>query len=143
MFGKLLFCVAALTSAALAQDISIALPAQGTNITAGSNFVVQVERATSSNSVQEISLVIAGMQCLDGCPGTGNGIGHAILYSGTFDPESTNGEGKSYQNFTVTAPNFFQGTMQLNVARFYLEGLYNIAELELADTTVTLTGATG
>ncbi|KAG6371982.1 hypothetical protein JVT61DRAFT_9000 [Boletus reticuloceps] len=141
MFGKLLFCVAALASAALAQDISIALPAQGTNIAAGSNFVVQVERATSSNSVEEISLVIAGLQCLGGC--SGYGIGHTILYSGTFDPESTNGEGKSYQNFTVTAPNFFQGTMQLNVARFYLEGMTNFAELELADTTVTLTGGSG
>ena len=53
MFGKLL-CAAALVGAALAQNIDIAFPPAGTQVTAGSAITVQLERPVRTTHLRAV-----------------------------------------------------------------------------------------
>ncbi|KAI9568439.1 hypothetical protein HD554DRAFT_723442 [Boletus coccyginus] len=143
MFGKLI-CVAALTSAVLAQGINFTVPAAGSTVTAGSAITVEVERPGPSTAIEVVAVAIGASEsaCAGGCINGGLG---AILYTGIFDPKSTNSEGNAFQNITVTAPNWFNGLAELNIAFFCLLGAtIHTPELQFTNTTkFTIIGATG
>ena len=137
MIGKLL-CAAAFASAAFAQTISIALPVEGTKVVAGSAMVVQLERSVrvgvyfpqrcpnrsaprQTPASEDIAIAIGAANCIAGC--FDDGLGNDLLYTGLFNPQSKNSAGNLYENITITLPNYFDGTMQLNVAHFYLQGV--------------------
>ncbi|KAF8552439.1 hypothetical protein OG21DRAFT_120113 [Imleria badia] len=118
MFGKLL-CFAALVSATLAQ-VNIALPFEGSNVTASAAFTIQLEIPKSTTNT-EVAVAIGAIDHSAG-PYPGDSLGYDVLYSGPFNPQSTNGADSEslYENITVTAPSYFQGKMLLSVAHFYI-----------------------
>ena len=160
MLGKLL-CTAALVSAALAQNIDIAIPVEGTKVTAGSVITVQLERPvratsqsclfllpppplnidtqTPSTDIEEVSVVIGFSPCPAGCINEGLGT---ILYNGTFDPESANSAGNAFQDFSVTVPSWFNGPAQLRVAHYYLQGVRITLSFTLGTDADTLCKST-
>ena len=72
--------------------------------------------------IKEVSLVIAALACPGPCSQDVTYLG-AILYTGSFSPESTNNAGYQYENITVPAPNWFDGDGAINVAHFYVLGV--------------------
>ena len=78
-------------------------------------------QASTTGQVTEVAIAIGASACFAGC--RNDGLGFDVLYSGVFNPQSTDNAGDEYQNITVTAPNYFDGEMLLSVAHFYLQGV--------------------
>ncbi|GJE93122.1 hypothetical protein PsYK624_092810 [Phanerochaete sordida] len=108
---KFFAAVAALATAAFAQNITIASPSSGTSVHAGEQLLVDVAKPNSQTSSQEIVLLLSLVHCAtEGCADTFDpsaGAVGQILYQGAYSPQyhsEAEVYGAPYQNFTVTMP---------------------------------------
>ncbi|KAG6832763.1 hypothetical protein H0H87_000416 [Tephrocybe sp. NHM501043] len=118
----------ALTAVVKAQRSFISSPSEGTDVTRGSQIVVQVVRPNSIQGSIEVGMVIG----LQSCPVTNpypcappqQQVG-SVLFSGQFNPVLHEQPGRPYENFTVMIPDtdYFSGRAQLSVDRFHLIGV--------------------
>ncbi|KAJ3715160.1 hypothetical protein FB446DRAFT_317801 [Lentinula raphanica] len=135
--------VAAATSV-LAQSANIGAPADMTQVAAGSDFTVMVDRPDSLTGSTEVAVVIGLLSCASSpCPGPSAELG-TVLYNGPFDPQFTTEPGTTtlppHENFTLTVPsNFAKGNAQLGVAHVYLLGASVSPEMETFNTTIVVT----
>ncbi|KAF9465598.1 hypothetical protein BDZ94DRAFT_1214424 [Collybia nuda] len=126
-----------------AQRSFIWSPSEGTTVTRGHQFVVQVVRPNSIQGSTEVGIVIG----LQSCPVTNpypcappNEQVGSILYNGKYNPQLHEMPGRPYQNFTVTVPDvdYFAGRAQLSVSRFHLIGAGPSPTLELNNVTLNV-----
>ncbi|KAH9949818.1 hypothetical protein B0H21DRAFT_726143 [Amylocystis lapponica] len=148
MMMKSLVALACLAASTFAQNIAIGAPAEFTNITAGSNITVQVNKPVAQQASTDVAIVIA----LDTCVGHPNDecasydvtqVLGPILYKGPFSPEEHNVEGQPwnppYQNFTVTVPSTMRsGQASLTVSHFVLIGAGPEPWLEVKNMTMNV-----
>ncbi|KIJ59728.1 hypothetical protein HYDPIDRAFT_100131 [Hydnomerulius pinastri MD-312] len=133
-----LFCAAALASSTLAQSITIALPTEGSTVTAGSNIIVQIDKPMSLTGSEEVAVVIGIEPCNNGvCNPPSDGLGD-ILYNGPYNPQVIQGAWNPYENFTVTVPSWYSGLAQIDVAHVYLLGAGLAPYLETESTTINI-----
>ncbi|KAJ7149667.1 hypothetical protein C8R46DRAFT_964200 [Mycena filopes] len=116
----LLASLAAVTTA-YAQGVVITAPSAGSNVHAGANITVEIDRPNSLTPSTEVSVAIGLMACGSGiCPPPADVMG-TILFQGPYTPQLVGGH--LTQNFTVAIPSSFSiGPAQLNVAHFALVG---------------------
>ncbi|KAF9065038.1 hypothetical protein BDP27DRAFT_1425213 [Rhodocollybia butyracea] len=141
-FTSLISLLAVATTSVLAQSAKTGAPPNATEVAAGSNFTMMVERPDTSIGSREISLVIGLASCAN-CPGPSKELG-TTLYNGGFDPKFTSKPGTTtlppHQNFTLTVPSTFpQGPAQLGVAHFALVGASTQPFFETFSTTLIIT----
>ncbi|KAJ4490117.1 hypothetical protein J3R30DRAFT_3277245 [Lentinula aciculospora] len=128
----------------IAQSANIGAPEDMSQVAAGSNFTVTIDRPDSLTGSTEVALVIALLSCASNpCPGPSEELG-TVLYNGPFDPEFTTEPGTTslppHENFTLTVPSAFsKGNAQLGVAHFYLLGASVAPILETFNTTIVIT----
>ncbi|KAF8552435.1 hypothetical protein OG21DRAFT_1486191 [Imleria badia] len=133
-------CATALAGAVVAQSIFIAQPAANTNVTAGSDIIVQLDKPMVLTGSEDIAVVIGIFPCTyaaSACPDVTDVLGD-ILYSGPYTASLIPGAWNPYENFTVTIPSWYSGRVQLGVAHFYLLGAGFSAELQFANTTLNV-----
>ncbi|KAK7062530.1 hypothetical protein VNI00_000018 [Paramarasmius palmivorus] len=121
--------VAFFLSSVVAQKANIAIPTMGSDVSAGSNVVIEVDRPNFQSSAVEVAIVLAIQSCSSSetaCRDPEDGFGPAtILYSGPYNPQYASPPGRlpPHQNFTVQIPEkIAKGTAQLNLAHFNLVG---------------------
>ncbi|KAJ4490118.1 hypothetical protein J3R30DRAFT_3693648 [Lentinula aciculospora] len=145
-FSSLFSLLAIATTSVIAQSANIGAPADMTQIAAGSDFTVMIDRPDSLTSSTEVALVIALLNCPSGsssCLGPSANLG-TVLYTGPFDPQFTTEPGTTnlppHENFTLTVPSTFaKGNAQLGVVHVYLLGLALTHILETLNTTIVVT----
>ncbi|KAG1809730.1 hypothetical protein EV424DRAFT_1349928 [Suillus variegatus] len=130
---KAIFVTILMVVSICAQDAFINLPAPGSDITAGTNFTVQIGLPSMmSNHLhyqndltgsEEISIVIGIQSCPTGdCLPISEGMG-TVLYEGPFNPQYGLGADDPYEDFSVQVPaSFATGQAQLGLAHFTLIG---------------------
>ncbi|GJE93145.1 hypothetical protein PsYK624_093040 [Phanerochaete sordida] len=106
---KFFAVIAALATAAFAQNITIISPSSGTSVHAGEQLTVAVAKPNSQTTSQEIVLLISVVQCAtEGCADTFDASAGAvgqILYNGPYDPQYLAAAVDApYENFPVTMP---------------------------------------
>ncbi|KZV75193.1 hypothetical protein PENSPDRAFT_572074 [Peniophora sp. CONT] len=115
-----------LAASTLAQSISIADPADGATLTAGSPMNVELDFPNSLTGVKHVSVVISFLSCgVQPCDMGADQILGNVLYSGNYTPAYTTDDAAKppNQNFTLTIPSEAStGAGLLNVAHFYLVG---------------------
>ncbi|KAI8970727.1 hypothetical protein BD414DRAFT_510689 [Trametes punicea] len=134
-----------LASLAVGQKASILSPAPESRFLPGDSFVVDVDRAASTSTVQEVSVAIGLLSCAEMSPtgscdviDTSQGIG-TVLYSGPYSPVQRTGGTDLSQNFTVTVPSDFPaGAAALSVAHFSLIGAWAWPTLEVLNETIII-----
>ncbi|KAL0568334.1 hypothetical protein V5O48_013656 [Marasmius crinis-equi] len=126
-FGSVLFAVLAATSAA-AQKANIAQPTSSSDVQAGSDINVEVDRPNFQSSANEVSIVLGLVSCPDSsqpcrAPQEGGGIGK-ILYQGPYNPQFGGYFAlPPHQNFTLNIPTDTpKGNAQLSLTQFSLVG---------------------
>ncbi|KAJ8083626.1 hypothetical protein PM082_009501 [Marasmius tenuissimus] len=122
-----LFTVAAVSVAsAIAQKAHIALPTNGSDVQAGQDLLIKVDRPNFLSSAVEVAIVLGLTSCNPTCRPPQDGIGPgSILYKGPFDPKYKDGFPmlQPHENFTVNVPNTTpKGTAQLSLIQFDLIG---------------------
>ncbi|KAG1841832.1 hypothetical protein F4604DRAFT_1939182 [Suillus subluteus] len=119
-----------------AQGAFINLPTPGSDITAGTNFTVQIGRPDTITGSEEISIVIAIQSCPTGnCLPVSEDMG-TVLYAGPFNPQFGSGAEDPYEDFSVQVPaSFTTGQAQLGLAHFTLVGELFWPYLQLANET--------
>ncbi|KAJ3812776.1 hypothetical protein EV368DRAFT_81911 [Lentinula lateritia] len=144
-FFSVLFSLLAITSTSvLAQSANIGAPVDMTEVSAGSNFTVMIDRPDTLTGSTEVALVIALLSCAsNSCPGPSEELG-TVLYDGSFDPQFTTEPGTGslppHENFTLTIPSTFtKGQAQLGVAHFFLLGASVAPVLETFNSTIVIT----
>ncbi|KAJ4485778.1 hypothetical protein J3R30DRAFT_1407151 [Lentinula aciculospora] len=129
----------ALVSAVVAQSAQIGAPQEGSSVAAGSNFTMMIEKPNSLSGSQDIAIVV-GL-----APGdVDSGLGE-ILYQGPFNPQYATPPGTlpPHQNYSLQIPaSFAAGKATLGVAHFSLIGAATLPNLEIFNTTLTITNAT-
>ncbi|KIJ18691.1 hypothetical protein PAXINDRAFT_167254 [Paxillus involutus ATCC 200175] len=133
--------VALFVSAALAQGITIVLPAAGSTVTPGSSITVQIGTDIFIENLETIGIAIGLQSCPSGsgCGTADQGIG-TILYTGLFDPVPGPEYNGLYQDFTVTIPSSSPaGQANLAVADFFLVGLSQVPSMAFANASLTIT----
>ncbi|THH26700.1 hypothetical protein EUX98_g7494 [Antrodiella citrinella] len=152
MFMKSIFALAAFATAVYAQSVTIAAPVEGTSVTAGQNFTVDIARPNTLSPSQEVAVVIGLVSCSE-APFNGNcasfdvsQIFGTILYNGPYTPTLHNGPSPDfidfYQNFTLTVPSWFTpGSASLNVAHVSLIGAGPFPDLEVKNITLNVVAA--
>ncbi|KAL3440652.1 hypothetical protein BJX65DRAFT_314602 [Aspergillus insuetus] len=129
----------ALAVTAVAQNVFITAPAEGTEIAAGSDLVVQVIQPGTQSSHVNIGLAIGLQPCPpeEFCYPVSSVLGYA-LYAGAFDPVY-NPIGSPYQNFTVTIPErTIKGPAMLGVAHAGLVGVMGSPNLQATSVQVMI-----
>ncbi|KAF4563242.1 hypothetical protein EYR36_003681 [Pleurotus pulmonarius] len=117
-----------LLSVSLAQSIVIGFPKTGANITAGSNFIVEVDRPNSLTGSTEVGIAINIQPCAarGECIFSEDLLGFT-LYAGSYNPQFHTNVSFSlppHQNFTVALPSSFaKGTALLSVTHLSLVGV--------------------
>jgi len=152
MMMKSIFALAAFAVSAFAQGATIAFPPDGTTVTAGQNFTIDIARGLTLTPSQEVSVAIGLLSCssfgFDGNCSTVDvsEIFGDILYAGPYTPTLHTGPSPIfidfYQNFTLTVPaNFTVGQASLNVAHFSLIGAGPFPNLEVKNITLNVVAA--
>ncbi|KAH7929623.1 hypothetical protein BV22DRAFT_1056483 [Leucogyrophana mollusca] len=132
----LLFCIFA--TGTFAQSISIALPQEGANVTAGSDIIIQLDKPMSLTGSEEVAVVIGIESCPSGaCAPPSEELGD-ILYNGPYNPQVVEGAWNPYENFTVQIPSTLSGKAQIGVAHLYLLGAGLGPILQTLNTTVNV-----
>ncbi|KIJ18690.1 hypothetical protein PAXINDRAFT_167253 [Paxillus involutus ATCC 200175] len=134
--------VALFVSAALAQGITIVLPAAGSTVTPGSSITVQVGTNIFVENLERIAIAIGLQSCpsgsTSGCSTADQGIG-TILYTGLFDPVLGPEYTGPYQDFTVTIPaSTPAGQANLAVANFFLVGASQLPSMNFANASLII-----
>ncbi|KAF8219087.1 hypothetical protein L208DRAFT_1373683 [Tricholoma matsutake] len=110
-----------LITTAVAQNVVIGSPANGTSVTAGCNLTVEIDRPRTLSGSIDVSVVIGLQSCPTFPCAPPDGILGNILFYGPYTP-NLNGSPPS-QNFTVTIPaQMPKGRAQLGVAHLALIG---------------------
>ncbi|KAL0568446.1 hypothetical protein V5O48_013534 [Marasmius crinis-equi] len=125
-FGSALLAALAATSVA-AQKANIAVPTNGTDVQAGSNITIEVDRPNFQSSAQEVAIVLGLTSCADAskpCVGPQDGGIGKILYQGPFDPQYGDYYAlPPHQNFTLSIPaDTAKGSALLSLTQFTLIG---------------------
>ncbi|KAL0565512.1 hypothetical protein V5O48_016509 [Marasmius crinis-equi] len=141
IFGSVLLAAVAVA----AQKANIAVPINGTDVQAGSNITIEVDRPNFLSSANEVAIVLGLVSCSDNstcrAPQEGGGI-NEILYQGPFNPQYGGYYAlPPHQNFTVTVPaDFANGTAQLSLTQFTLIGasltptlFYDVVHVNVVD----------
>ncbi|KAJ3855997.1 hypothetical protein EV368DRAFT_33429 [Lentinula lateritia] len=133
------YAAVALTHIALAQNVFIGHPANGSTISAGSNLTVRIDRPDTLSSSTEVALVMGMWPCNDlPCPGPSNIIG-TILYNGPYKPQFSLNSLPPHENFTVSIPEgFVKGVTQFGVAHIALIGAGQAPFLETLNATLVI-----
>ncbi|KAJ3736607.1 hypothetical protein DFJ43DRAFT_1149683 [Lentinula guzmanii] len=143
-FFSALFSLAIATTSVVSQSANLGAPADMTQVAAGSDFTVMVDRPDTLTGSIEVAVVIALLSCASNpCPGPSAELG-TVLYNGPFNPQFTTEPGTTnlppHENFTLTVPSSFtKGNAQLGVAHVYLLGASVSPELETFNTTIVVT----
>ncbi|KAG2065788.1 hypothetical protein BDR04DRAFT_1121608 [Suillus decipiens] len=134
---KALVATTLMAVSACAQNAYINLPAPGSDITAGTNFTVQIGLPNNLTGSKEIAIVIAIQSCPTGdCLSIDWDMG-TILYAGPFNPQYGSGADDPYEDFSVQVPaSFATGQAQLGLAHFNLIGELYWPSLQLVNETV-------
>ncbi|KAL4760986.1 uncharacterized protein BDW70DRAFT_53864 [Aspergillus foveolatus] len=134
-----IFALLTFAATALAQTAGLKLPG-GTNLTAGSNVVVQVTRPNSLTGSTELAVAIGLQSCpKDHCVPADEMLGTAQLYHGDFNPQYHESYLPPYENFTVTIPaSTPKGKAVVAVAHAALVGASNVPLFEVLNSTVTI-----
>ncbi|KAJ8696955.1 hypothetical protein PTI98_006774 [Pleurotus ostreatus] len=117
-----------LLSVSLAQSIMIGFPKPSANITAGSNFTVEVDRPNSLTGSTEVGIAINIQPCAarGECIPPEDLLGFT-LYAGSYNPQFHTNVSfglPPHQNFTVALPSSFaKGTALLSVTHLSLVGV--------------------
>ncbi|KAN0076708.1 hypothetical protein V8E55_010563 [Tylopilus felleus] len=128
MFKKLFFAVA-FASAVLAQDFTVAVPVN--KVQTGKSMTVLLQSTASAS--QDFGFAIGVSTCLGGCPKATSGLGN-IIYTGSLFESG---------NITLDAPNWFNGEGVVNAAHFYISQDGNTAVVDIASTTIEVSGSSG
>ncbi|TFK52126.1 hypothetical protein OE88DRAFT_1627754 [Heliocybe sulcata] len=144
---KFLLVAVSLIGSALAQNIHIGAPANGSSIQVGKQFTVEVDRPNSLTGTQEVAIVIGLNACYSStdCVPASEAIG-SVLYSGPYDPQYTSDAGTTtkppHQNFTVTVPDYIQtGRAILSVSHLSLVGAGPWPMFEVVNSSVVITSS--
>ncbi|KDQ50551.1 hypothetical protein JAAARDRAFT_42009 [Jaapia argillacea MUCL 33604] len=139
MFMKSFLVAATLAVAALAQTISIASPADGATVSAGSTITVEVDKPNSLSSSQEVVLLISMLPCEpESCIDPASALG-TVLYSGRYNPQysSPPDQKPPHQVFDLEVPAWFRtGKATLSVTHLALIGAGPAPILEYKTVTV-------
>ncbi|KAI0772276.1 hypothetical protein BC629DRAFT_1595481 [Irpex lacteus] len=133
-----------------AQNAHVALPAQGSDVTRGTNITVQVTKPNSLTGSTSVGVALG----LRSCPSSSSNATSSspscqefsssdifgyVLYSGAFNPAYHEPSLPPYENFTVYVPaGFGQGDAVLSVAHLVLVGAGPEAILDVSNTTVNV-----
>ncbi|KAF9255294.1 hypothetical protein L218DRAFT_912490 [Marasmius fiardii PR-910] len=124
-YASALLAVLAATSAA-AQRASVGFPKNGSDVTAGQDLLIEVDRPNFQSSALEVAIVLGLASCASypcSAPSDG-GIGR-ILYYGPFNPQYKLDYPRlpPHQNYTVNIPsNIGKGIAQISLTQFDLIG---------------------
>ncbi|KAL2842898.1 hypothetical protein BJY01DRAFT_199413 [Aspergillus pseudoustus] len=134
------FAFLSLAATALAQSVSVSLPAaQSNQIQAGSDLVVQVIRPNSLTGSEEIGVAIGIRNCPTLPCAPAESVLGTVLYNGPYDPEYHEVGNQPYENFTVTVPETLQtGRAIIGVAHATLIGAGPWPFLEVVNVTATV-----
>ncbi|KAJ4491512.1 hypothetical protein C8J55DRAFT_282245 [Lentinula edodes] len=136
-----IYAAFALTHMALAQNVFIGQPADGSTISAGSNLTVRIDRPDTLSGSTEVALVMGIWPCNNfPCPGPSNIIG-TILYNGPYKPQFSvpSNSLPPHENFTVSIPEgFVKGVTQFGVAHVALIGAGQAPFLETLNATLVI-----
>ncbi|EIM88464.1 uncharacterized protein STEHIDRAFT_167748 [Stereum hirsutum FP-91666 SS1] len=130
---------------ALAQGISVAIPAEGDTLMAGQSTDVELDFPNSLTGVEHVSVVISYVACsVTPCSNNASITMGSTLYAGNYTPIIGGDPAKPpNQNISVTLPSGMAGGQTLlNVAHFYLLGASATPILEYANVTVNLDNST-
>ncbi|KAF7428750.1 hypothetical protein PC9H_007982 [Pleurotus ostreatus] len=132
-----------LLSVSLAQSIMIGFPKPSANITAGSNFTVEVDRPNSLTGSTEVGIAINIQPCAarGECIPPEDLLGFT-LYAGSYNPQFHTNVSfglPPHQNFTVALPSSFaKGTALLSVTHLSLVGAGPFPLFEIRNATVNI-----
>ncbi|KAL5334195.1 hypothetical protein BJX70DRAFT_402794 [Aspergillus crustosus] len=129
----------ALATIAIAQNVIITAPTEGTEVAAGSDLVVQVIQPGSQSSYSNIGLAIGLQPCPpeEFCYPASSVLGWT-LYAGAFDP-IYNPIGSPWQNFTVTIPDrSYKGPAMLGVAHAALVGVMGNPSIQATSVQIEI-----
>ncbi|KAG7086995.1 hypothetical protein E1B28_012973 [Marasmius oreades] len=124
-FNSTLIAVAVATAVA-AQRANIGFPTNGTDVIAGKDLLIEVDRPNFLSSAVEVAIVLGLTSCASypcGAPSE-RGVGR-ILYSGPFNPQYKLDYPRlpPHQNFTVSIPgDLAKGMAQISLTQFDLVG---------------------
>ncbi|KAH8689363.1 hypothetical protein BGW36DRAFT_433367 [Talaromyces proteolyticus] len=135
---NLLCCLGLFATTTLSQSVQIGLPKLGTQVAAGSDQTIQIQRPDTLTGSNEIAIVIGISPCRDGkCTSPADSMG-TILYKGGYDPEFHNGVQPPYQNFTVEVPKDISGLALIGVTHLSLVGASAYPLIQFLNQTVTV-----
>ncbi|KAH7929596.1 hypothetical protein BV22DRAFT_974682, partial [Leucogyrophana mollusca] len=136
-----------LSGAALAQNVYIAAPPDGTTVSPGSDVVIDIQRPNSLSASEEVAVVIAIQSCATGpCTPPSESLG-MILYNGRYNPQVPSqpsgpnaGFQQPSQNFTVQIPSSMRnGSALLTVTHLALIGAGPAPWMEYKNVSLTVT----
>ncbi|KAH7920762.1 hypothetical protein BV22DRAFT_1132822 [Leucogyrophana mollusca] len=134
--------VASLVAVAFGQGVIITLPTGGANVSAGSNFLVDITRPNSLSGSEEVAVVIALQSCAARACSPPSDVLGSILYNGPFNPQAPNpnpDHQQLNQNFTVQVPSGFQsGSALLSVTHVALIGAGPAPWIQYQNVTVNV-----
>ncbi|KAI9567203.1 hypothetical protein HD554DRAFT_2039704 [Boletus coccyginus] len=136
---KSLFSLSLFASTVFAQSALIGLPAYNQIVSAGCDFIVQVQRPNTLTGSEEVAVVIGLQSCPNSPCSPPSDIMGTILYNGPFDPQYHEWYLPPYQNFTVQVPSSVTaGTALIGVAHITLIGAGLFPYLETLNQTIII-----
>ncbi|EED14702.1 conserved hypothetical protein [Talaromyces stipitatus ATCC 10500] len=129
-----------IASTALAQSVSIGLPAAGAQLSTGTPTTFQIQRPDTLTGSQEIAVVIGISKCNSGgrCASPDESMG-TVLYNGPFNPQFHETALPPYQNFTLEIPESAATDNGLvTVAHFSLVGASAWPMVEYLNQSITV-----
>ncbi|KAI0663617.1 hypothetical protein C8Q70DRAFT_370092 [Cubamyces menziesii] len=137
---KAAFVALAFAASALAQAVTIPLPPPGSIQMAGETIPVVVQKIASLTGSTDISVAIGIQTCPTGdCDDIPKSNIGTILFTGAYAPQ-LNAEGNDVETYLLGIPSDLpNGLALLSAAHFYILGASNMAELDIAHTTINIT----
>ncbi|KAK1235174.1 hypothetical protein PQX77_001613 [Marasmius sp. AFHP31] len=124
--ATLLTVAASSVTSVVAQKANIALPTNGSDVQAGKDLLMKIDRPNFQSSAEEVAIVLGLTSCNPTCRPPQDGIGPgSILYKGPFNPKYKDGFPmlQPHENFTVHVPSETRkGTAQISLIQFDLVG---------------------
>ncbi|KAI0329703.1 hypothetical protein GY45DRAFT_1252288 [Cubamyces sp. BRFM 1775] len=139
---KAAFVALAFVASAFAQAVTIPQPPAGSTQTAGVTIPVVVEKIASLTGSTDVSVAIGIQNCPTGdCSNIPESDIGTILFTGAYSPQR-NEDGKDIESYLLGIPSDLpNGLALLSVAHFYILGASNMAELDIAHTTINIIGS--
>ncbi|TBU61823.1 hypothetical protein BD310DRAFT_946272 [Dichomitus squalens] len=135
------FVFLALAASAVGQKVTIASPAANTEVKAGGNLLVEIDRPDTQTPSTDVAIMIGLQPC--GAAGDCDAVAAnyaRVLFHGPYTPKPVEGHADISHNYTVKIPrNTAAGRALLQVAHFFYMGAGNQPQMETLNTVIQIT----